>query len=113
MTRTEILNKIDELENKAFLLKMKDHWTREDFARDTELFKEIRALKEMLNIEKEYVVEFIRPNTRNEEERYIVLETFDDVEKAEEFGRKYQEENNETAKYTQRGYYAIRTIEKN
>ena len=51
MTRTEILNKIDELENRAFLLKMKDHWTREDFARDDELFKEIRVLKEMLNTE--------------------------------------------------------------
>lgn len=113
MTRTEILNKIDELENKAFLLAMKDHWTREDFARDTELHTEIRALKEMLNIEKEYVVEFIRPNTRNDEERYITLATFNDLAKAEEFGRNYQAQNNETAKYTQRGYYTIRTIEKN
>jgi hypothetical protein len=112
MTRTEILNKIDELETARFYLAMKDHWTREDFARDTEHHTEMRALKEMLNIEKEYVVEFIRPNTRNEEERYITLETFDDVEKAKEFGRKYQEENNETAKYTQKGYYTIRAIEK-
>ena len=114
MTRTEILNKIDELETARFYLAMKDHWNREDFARDNELFNEIRALKEMLDIEKEYVVEFIRPKEKDLAKRVIKnIATFKTVEEAKEFGRKYEEEHNANATtYKEKGYYNIVTIEK-
>ena len=112
MTRTEILNKIDELETARFYLAMKDHWNREDFARDAKWCEEVMALKKVLDVKKEYTVEFIRPNIRNnDEERVIVLATFKNLDEAKEFGYAYQEQNNENATRRQRGYYNIKTIE--
>lgn len=113
MTRTEILNKIDELETARFYLAMKDHWNREDFARDNELFKEIMTLKEMLNVEKTYIVEFIRPKEKDLAKRVIKnIATFKAIEEAKDFGRKYEEEHNAKATtYKDKGYYNITTIE--
>ena len=48
MAREEIMKKIDELETKQFYLKMKDHWTSDDFNYDRKLYYQIRELKKAL-----------------------------------------------------------------
>ena len=45
MTKQEIEEKIEELENQSFLLDMKDHWTPNDFAKSSHLFNQILELK--------------------------------------------------------------------
>ena len=48
MTRKEILDRIDEIETARFYLAMKDHWNREDFEQDGNLFEEWAELKRKL-----------------------------------------------------------------
>jgi len=48
MSRTEILKRIDELENQKFMIDMIDRWSREDFATSAHLAHEIRELKKLL-----------------------------------------------------------------
>ncbi len=48
MAREEIIKKIDELETEQFYLKMKDHWTSNDFNHDRKLYYQIRELKKAL-----------------------------------------------------------------
>ena len=45
MAREEMIKKIDELETERFYLKMKDHWSSNDFEHDRELYYQIRELK--------------------------------------------------------------------
>lgn len=49
MLKHEIEKRIEELEERKFYLAMKDRWDFEDYKLDTELFNEIRKLKEMLD----------------------------------------------------------------
>ena len=44
MTRTEIENKIKEIEHNRFLLAMKDHWNRDDFDWDSKAYSEVKKL---------------------------------------------------------------------
>lgn len=112
MTKTNIINKIEELENKRFLLAMADHWTQEDFDLNDKWFKEIMELKAMLNIKKVYDVQFVRPNKKNLEERVIYLATFDTVEEAKTYGRAYEKEyNDKVIGRTNKGYYDIKDRE--
>ena len=48
MTREEIINRIETLENKMFYLKMKDHWTPNDFETDRKMYYEVKELKKEL-----------------------------------------------------------------
>lgn len=48
MTREEIINRIETLEDKMFYLKMKDHWTARDFELDRVMNNEVRKLKREL-----------------------------------------------------------------
>lgn len=48
MTREEIINRIETLENKMFYLKMKDHWTPSDFETDRKMYHEVKELKKEL-----------------------------------------------------------------
>lgn len=48
MAREEIIKKIDNLETERFYLKMKDHWSSNDFEYDRELYYQIRELKKTL-----------------------------------------------------------------
>ena len=48
MAREEIIKKIDNLETEQFYLKMKDHWSSNDFDYDRELYYQIRELKKAL-----------------------------------------------------------------
>jgi len=48
MTRTEIIERIDELEANAFYLNMKDRWTPEDYRIMNKWHREIRELKKEL-----------------------------------------------------------------
>lgn len=48
MTRTEIMNRIEELKNRQFFLAMKDHWSFEDYNTDRRLSNEIKELKNFL-----------------------------------------------------------------
>lgn len=48
MAREEIIKKIDNLETERFYLKMKDHWSSNDFDYDRELYYQIRELKKAL-----------------------------------------------------------------
>lgn len=45
----DIHEAIEKLEKERFYLSMKDHWTAEDFRRNSELKEEIRQLKEMVD----------------------------------------------------------------
>ena len=49
MTKQEELEK---LETEEFMLKMKDHWSNEDFEYDRQLYNKIKQLKEEINNEK-------------------------------------------------------------
>lgn len=51
MNRDEIEKRIAEIKDLRFDLAMKDHWSREDSIRDTELSNEIRELEGRLNNE--------------------------------------------------------------
>ena len=44
----ELLEKLDELETRRFMLQMADHWTHEDYLYDDRLYEEIRKVKEQL-----------------------------------------------------------------
>lgn len=48
MTRTEIIERIDELETNAFYLDMKDRWTQDDYRTMDKWCREIRELKKEL-----------------------------------------------------------------
>lgn len=48
MAREEIEKRIEELENRQFMLNMVDRWTNEDRERASKLADEIRNLKSML-----------------------------------------------------------------
>ena len=48
MTRTEIIERIDELETNAFYLDMKDRWTQDDYHTMDKWRREIRELKKEL-----------------------------------------------------------------
>ena len=48
MTKMEIEKKINEIEDRRFLLAMKDHWTREDFRWDDKMYAEIKNLRKEL-----------------------------------------------------------------
>ena len=49
MLKHEIEKRIEKLEERKFYLAMKDRWNFEDYKLNTELFNEIRKLKEMLD----------------------------------------------------------------
>ena len=49
MTRTEIKDRINQLENEKFLLSMKDFWTDKDFEDNKRMFTELKSLREMLS----------------------------------------------------------------
>jgi hypothetical protein len=49
MTRTELENRINQLENDEFLLAMKDFWTDKDFEDNKRMFTELKSLREMLS----------------------------------------------------------------
>lgn len=54
MTRKQIEEQIEKLENRKFYLNMKDRWNREDYKRNDDLNKQLRELKEELkNVWKE------------------------------------------------------------
>lgn len=48
MTKQEILNRIEKLEDRYFYLNMKDHWTEADYEREYELRCELYDLKKEL-----------------------------------------------------------------
>ena len=48
MTRTEIIERINELETNAFYLDMKDRWTQDDYRTMDKWRREIRELKKEL-----------------------------------------------------------------
>ena len=48
MTKREIEERIEKLEDSRFYLSMKDFWDRRDYQRDNELCNEIRKLREEL-----------------------------------------------------------------
>ena len=48
MTKNEIIEKIETIENYAFYLNMKDRWTFEDHRKMNRYNREIRELKEEL-----------------------------------------------------------------
>ena len=48
MTRTENIERIDELETNAFYLDMKDRWTQDDYRTMDKWRREIRELKKEL-----------------------------------------------------------------
>lgn len=50
MTKTEIINRINELKEYAFYLNMKDRWTDKDYATMRRYDKEIKELEEMLEM---------------------------------------------------------------
>ena len=112
MTKTEILNRIDELEGKMFLLKMADHWDEEDYELNNKWHKEIMALREKLNIERTYKITFIKPNEREYEKRVTVLGIFENLEEGEAFGKRYETEYNANiVGRRNRGYYNVNVIE--
>ncbi len=45
MTMDEITKRIEVLENRRFMLAMKDHWSRADYELDDELLVELIALR--------------------------------------------------------------------
>lgn len=45
MNKTEIENRINELERRRFYLSMKDRWSAEDYQTDRKLWTEILSLK--------------------------------------------------------------------
>lgn len=50
MTRTELINKIEEIEEKIFRLKMIDRWSAEDYFIVHQYRKEVAKLKKELSI---------------------------------------------------------------
>lgn len=48
MTRKQIEEQIEKLENRKFYLNMKNRWNREDYKRNDDLNKQLRELKEEL-----------------------------------------------------------------
>ena len=48
MTREELEARLEEVEDARFDLKMKDHWSSEDYRLDDKLFDERLALKEAI-----------------------------------------------------------------
>lgn len=47
-TREEITRRIEQVENNAFYLNMKDRWTRQDFQRMRDYDNELRELRREL-----------------------------------------------------------------
>lgn len=45
---TEILKQIEELENRKFMLSMKDYWSESDYDRNAQLARQIAELKAQL-----------------------------------------------------------------
>lgn len=45
LTLTQLESKLEELENKDFMLKMVDTWTSEDYRYSDELFQQMKAVK--------------------------------------------------------------------
>lgn len=48
MTKNEIAARLEELDNMRFILAMKDHWERDDYVRDSNMYLEELELKKML-----------------------------------------------------------------
>lgn len=48
MKREEIVRRIEELENRIFILAMKDMWSQDDFATDRKWHNEKRELEQQL-----------------------------------------------------------------
>lgn len=48
MTKAELKERIETLENERFYLNMKDMWTARDYQKDAKLTEEIRKLKKEL-----------------------------------------------------------------
>jgi len=48
MTRTEMLKKLETLENEKFMLAMKDFWFNSDWEEDNHLDREIAEIKKTL-----------------------------------------------------------------
>lgn len=44
----ELLERLEELETRKFMLQMADHWTQEDYRYNDKLYNEIKELKEQL-----------------------------------------------------------------
>lgn len=49
MTRTEMENRMKEIERKRFFLAMKDFWSRDDFKEDDKMKAEWKELKKTLD----------------------------------------------------------------
>lgn len=112
MTKTEILNRIEELEEKMFLLKMADHWNEEDYKLNDKWYKEIMTLKEKLNVERIYEIIFIKPNERELNKRVTVLRIFKNLEEGKVFGERYETEyNTNIIGRRNKGYYDVNVIE--
>jgi hypothetical protein len=50
MTKNEIKEKIDRLEDLKFYLNMKDHWTTEDYRTMDRYYRKIQELKKQLEV---------------------------------------------------------------
>ena len=50
MTREEILNRMEEIENDRFLLAMKDYWNNRDYETDQKWLDEYHALTRELEL---------------------------------------------------------------
>ena len=112
MTKTEMLNRIEELEGKMFLLKMVDHWNEEDYKLNNKWHKEIMTLKEELNTKRIYKITFIKPNERELDKRVTVLEIFENLEEGKAFGKRYEiEYNANVVGRRNKGYYDVNVIE--
>lgn len=55
LTLTQLKAKLEELENKDFMLKMVDTWTSEDYRHSDELHQQIKAVKNEIS-EKEMLI---------------------------------------------------------
>lgn len=55
LTLTQLKAKLEELENKDFMLKMVDTWTSEDYRYSDELHQQIKAVKNEIS-EKEMLI---------------------------------------------------------
>ena len=51
MSKTEIIERINKIENSRFYLSMKDRWDSEDYAWDRAMVKELVSLKKSLEVQ--------------------------------------------------------------
>lgn len=48
MTRKQIEEQIEKLEERKFYLNMKDRWSKEDYTRNNDINQQLKALRESL-----------------------------------------------------------------